>query len=133
MKTVNVKAVFETEHDSNLDLFTLVLKVRYQINDSIGFLKSKAIEKVILLDDPINEFVSFLKINLTKTKAKEYVKDMVTNDICQRLEKFFDEDPQETMQRIINVLNQADYNFEFDLDQAEQIIGESKGEEKASC
>lgn len=121
---VRVVVRFHNEVDDNLEVYTLTAKIRYSIPDVMGFIKTREIEWKVLQDVTAKDWILHLSKNLTKSKIKAMVRNFVTEDIMNRLQKSHEKDEQEIMNQYLNMLNQINFDFEFDMCEAKQIVSD---------
>lgn len=122
MEKVKVNVEFFNEVDDNLELYTLVAKIRYSIPNLLGFKKSKEIEWRPIQDATIEDWLYHMAKNLTKPKIKALVQGYVREDIMNRLQKTHEKGTTEIMNRVLNMLNQIKFDFNIDINEAQEII-----------
>lgn len=122
MNQVKVNVEFSNKVDDNLDLYTLVAKIHYSIPNVLGFKKPKEIEWHPIQDATLQEWMKQMGQVLTKPKMKAMVQGLVREDIMNRLQQTHEKGTPEIMNRVLNMLNQLKFDFNFDVHEAEEII-----------
>lgn len=127
MNKNNVKAIvrFNSEKDENLDLLNLKARISYHLPEDIGFTKRKELEITLIEDTSFVLWMQEVKRLAVGSRIKSIIYNEIKEHIMERLRNAHKNNP-DAVANILNMFNQMKFEFHFNIEEAESIIGAEK-------